>query len=48
MTLRELEEKIERKAVPVDKHEVWEDSIEWRNAVEEMKKAERILSEINR
>lgn len=47
MTLGELEEKIKREGVSVEKHEVWEDSIEWRNAVEEMEKLEAILAELS-
>lgn len=37
-TLAQLEERIRKKGVPVEKHEIWEDSIEWRNAVEEAEK----------
>ena len=47
MTLSELEEKIKREGVSVEKHEVWEDSIEWRNAVEEIEKLEAILAELS-
>jgi len=42
-TLEELEARIEREGVPVDEHEIWEDSIEWRNALEEVKRIKRIL-----
>lgn len=31
-SLEELEKRIEREGVPPDNHEIWEDSIEWRNA----------------
>jgi len=37
MTLTQLEQKIKTEGVPVKKHTIWEDSIEWRNAVEEAK-----------
>jgi len=47
MTLGELEEKTKREGVSVEKHEVWEDSIEWRNAVEETEKLEAILAELS-
>lgn len=45
-SLDELEKKIEREGVPLDNHEVWEDSIEWRNAVEEIEKLSRLLEEL--
>ncbi|MHA1583203.1 MAG: hypothetical protein ACTSYM_12010 [Candidatus Baldrarchaeia archaeon] len=44
--LEELEKKIKREGVPVDKHEIWEDSIEWRNAVEEIEKLRKLLREL--
>ncbi len=31
---------------PLDNHEIWEDSIEWRNAVEEAKKLKRLIEEL--
>lgn len=36
--IEELEKRIEREGVPSDNYEVWEDSIEWKNAVEEIEK----------
>ncbi len=45
-SLEELEARIEREGVPVDDHEIWEDSIEWRNAVEEAGRIRRILREL--
>ena len=45
-SLEELEARIEREGVPVDDHEAWEDSIEWRNAVEEAGRIKRILREL--
>ncbi|MFQ5710695.1 MAG: hypothetical protein ACE5GD_02825 [Candidatus Geothermarchaeales archaeon] len=45
--LNELEERIEREGTPLEEHDMWEDSIEWRNALEEIEKAERILREIS-
>ena len=40
--LEELETRIEREGVPTGEgHEVWEDSIEWHNAVEEVKRLSR-------
>jgi len=45
-TLEELEDRIEREGVPVDNHEIWEDSIEWRNAVEEVEKLRNLLKEL--
>jgi len=46
MSLSQLEQKIEREGVPVKKHRIWEDSIEWRNATEEIAKAKKILQEL--
>jgi len=43
MTLTQLERKIKMEGVPVKSHDVWEDSIERRNAVEEAKKLQAIL-----
>ncbi|MFW6194463.1 MAG: hypothetical protein ACOC5L_02980 [Halobacteriota archaeon] len=43
-SLEELENKIEE--VPVDDHSMWEDNIEWRNAVEEVEKLESLLKEL--
>lgn len=45
MSLSQLERKIEHEGVPVKKHRIWEDSIEWRNATEEITKAKKILQE---
>ncbi len=45
-SLEELEKKIEEKGIPVDNHEIWEDSIEWRNAVEELEKLRKLLEEL--
>ena len=45
-SLEELEARIEREGVPMDDHEIWEDSIEWRNAVEEAERIRRILREL--
>ena len=42
-SLEELEKRIEKEGVPTDNHEIWEDSIEWRNAVEELEKLKKIL-----
>jgi len=39
-------EGIEKEDVPVGDHEVWEDSIEWRNAVEEIEKLRNLLKEL--
>jgi len=44
MSLDELEEKIKTEGVPTEKHEIWEDSIEWRNAVEEVAKLKAIIA----
>lgn len=33
-SLEELEKRIDREGVPLDNHEMWENSIEWRSAVE--------------
>ncbi len=46
-SLEELEKRIEKESVPTENHEVWEDSIEWRNAVEEIKRIEKLLKDIN-
>jgi len=32
--------------VPLDNHEIWEDSIEWRNAVEEIEKLKKLIEEL--
>jgi hypothetical protein len=32
--------------VPIKEHAIWEDSIEWRNAVEEAKKLRAILADL--
>jgi len=45
-SLDELERKIEKEGVPLDNHEIWEDSIEWRNAVEEAEKLKRLIEEL--
>ncbi len=45
-SLEELENKIEEEKVPLDDHSMWEDSIEWRNAVEEVEKLESLLKEL--
>ena len=42
-SLEELERMIEKEGVPVDDHEIWEDSIKWRNAVEELEKLRKLL-----
>jgi len=47
MSLCELEEKIRTEGVPAEKHEIWEDSIEWRNAVEEAAKLEAMIAELS-
>ena len=44
--LEELEKKIEREGVSIDNHEIWDDSIEWRNAVEELEKLKKILGDL--
>jgi len=44
MSLTRLEEKIKAEGVPTEKHQIWEDSIEWRNAVEEVAKLRAILA----
>jgi len=44
MSLNQLEGKIKAEGVSVEKHEVWEDSIEWRNATEEAAKLRAILA----
>jgi len=44
MSLIQLEEKIKAEGVPTEKHETWEDSIEWRNAIEEAAKLRAILA----
>jgi len=46
-SLEELEKKIEKEGVPIDNYEIWEDSIEWRNAVEELEKLKKLLEELN-
>jgi translation initiation factor 2 alpha subunit (eIF-2alpha) len=45
-SLEELEKRIDREGVPLDNHELWEDSIEWRNAVEEIEKLRNLLEEL--
>ena len=44
MSVTQLEEKIKTEGVPTEKHEIWEDSIEWRNATEEAAKLRAILA----
>jgi len=44
MSLAQLEGKIKTEGVPTEKHEIWEDSIEWRNATEEAAKLRAILA----
>lgn len=46
MSHTQLEEKINREGVSTEKHEIWEDSIEWRNAVEEAKKLKAMIAEL--
>jgi len=43
-SLTQLEEKIKIEGVSPEKHETWEDSIEWRNATEEAAKIRAILA----
>jgi len=45
-SLEELERKIEKEGVPIDDYEIWEDSIEWRNAVEELERLRKLLEEL--
>nr|MDO8079218.1 hypothetical protein [Candidatus Freyarchaeota archaeon] len=45
-SLEELEKRIDREGVPLDNHEMWEDSIEWRNAVEEIEKLRKLIEEL--
>ena len=40
----QLEEKIEAEGVPTEKHEVWENSVEWRNATEKAAKLKAMLA----
>jgi hypothetical protein len=44
MSLTQLEEKIKTEGVSTEKHGLWEDSIEWRNATEEAAKLRAILA----
>jgi len=44
MTLLRLEEKIKTEGVSTKEHQIWEDSIEWRNATEEAAKLRAILA----
>jgi len=44
ISLTRLEEKIKAEGVSPEKHEIWEDSIEWRNATEEAAKIRAILA----
>ena len=44
MSLATLEERIETEGVSIEKHSIWEDSIEWRNAAEEACKLRAILA----
>jgi hypothetical protein len=44
ITLTRLEQRIKTEGVPTEKHETWEDSIEWRNASEETAKIKAILA----
>jgi len=44
MSLNQLEEKIKTEGVSAKKHEIWEDTIEWRNATEEAAKLRAILA----
>jgi len=43
-SLTELEEKIKTEGISTEKHEIWEDSIQWRNATEEVAKLRAILA----
>ncbi len=45
-SLEGLEKRIDREGVPLDNHEMWEDSIEWRNAVEEIEKLRKLIEEL--
>ena len=44
ISLTQLEQKIKTEGVSTEKHEIWEDSIEWRNATEEAAKIRAILA----
>lgn len=46
ISLAQLEKKIEREGVPIENHAIWEDSIEWRNAIEEIARTRKILQEL--
>ncbi len=45
-SLEELEKKIEEEGVPIDDHKIWEDSIKWRNAAEDLEKLKKLLEEL--
>jgi len=47
VSLTELEEKIRAEGVPIEKHEIWGDSIEWRNAVEGAEKLKAMIAELS-
>jgi len=44
VSLIQLEEKIKKEGISPEKHQIWEDSIEWRNATEEAAKLRAILA----
>lgn len=45
-SLESFEEKLDRDGVPVEHHEKWEDSIEWRKAREEINKIKSLLKRL--
>ena len=45
-SLEDLERRIDEEGVPADNHEIWEDSMEWRNAVEELEKLRKLLDSL--
>ncbi len=47
-SLEEFEQRLEQNGVPVEHHDLWEDSIEWRNAKEECEKLEEILKRLGK
>ncbi len=47
MSLTQLEKRIKTQGVTSERHDLWEDSIEWRNATEEAEKIRVILAGIS-
>lgn len=47
-SLEDFEQRLEQNGVPIEYHDLWEDSIAWRNAKEECEILEEILKRLGK